>query len=333
MASQKVTFTLDADTVARLRTAAERLHLPYSQVVREAIAEYGARIGRLSEAERSRHARCLRPAAAVGSRQARGRSGRGASRHQGRAPARRPEGGAPMIHLDTCVLVDALTGPRRSAPALRALIEQGERISFSALVLYEWLRGPRRPEELRVQEALFPGSEAALVRAAGGRAGIRAVPAGAPPSRARAGSRPSPRQPSCTTRRSGPSIRATSPTSRACGSSNPGARRPEARCSSAVLLVDRAPAHFAARYLIAPFSMTAFPSTFTVAPDTGSASPKSLAFVPPYAVSSPIPSVTAPAADQTRWPVSVGSVTSGLRPKVDVRRTHPSRRPTPRTGP
>jgi predicted nucleic acid-binding protein len=66
-----------------------------------------------------------------------------------------------MTHLDTCVLVDALTGPRRSAPALRALIEQGERISFSALVLYEWLRGPRSPEELRIQEALFPGSEAA----------------------------------------------------------------------------------------------------------------------------------------------------------------------------
>ena len=65
-----------------------------------------------------------------------------------------------MIHLDTCVLVDALTGPRRSAPALRALIEDGERISFSALVLYEWLRGPRDAEELRVQEALFPGSEA-----------------------------------------------------------------------------------------------------------------------------------------------------------------------------
>ncbi len=66
-----------------------------------------------------------------------------------------------MIHLDTCVLVDALTGPRRSAPALRALFEEGERVSFSTLVLYEWLRGPRRAEELRVQEALFPASEAA----------------------------------------------------------------------------------------------------------------------------------------------------------------------------
>jgi predicted nucleic acid-binding protein len=66
-----------------------------------------------------------------------------------------------VIHLDTCILVDALTGPRRSAPALRALIERGERISFSALVLYEWRRGPRNPEELRVQEALFRGDAAA----------------------------------------------------------------------------------------------------------------------------------------------------------------------------
>ena len=66
-----------------------------------------------------------------------------------------------MIHLDTCVLVDALTGPRRSAPALRARIADGERISFSALVLYEWLRGPRLTEEVRIQDALFPSAHAA----------------------------------------------------------------------------------------------------------------------------------------------------------------------------
>lgn len=52
MASTKLTFSLDADTVTRLRTAAERLRMPQSQVVREAIAEYSAHIGRLSEAER-----------------------------------------------------------------------------------------------------------------------------------------------------------------------------------------------------------------------------------------------------------------------------------------
>jgi len=63
-----------------------------------------------------------------------------------------------VIHLDTCVLVDALTGPRRSAPALRALIEDGERMSVSALVLYEWLCGPRHADEIRVQETLFVAS-------------------------------------------------------------------------------------------------------------------------------------------------------------------------------
>ena len=56
-----------------------------------------------------------------------------------------------MIHLDTSLLVDALTGPRRSAPALRRVIERGERVAVSALVLYEWLRGPRLPGELAFQ--------------------------------------------------------------------------------------------------------------------------------------------------------------------------------------
>jgi len=63
-----------------------------------------------------------------------------------------------VIVLDTSVLVDALCGPRRSAPAVRRAIEQGERILLPSLVLYEWLRGPRRSEELAAQEALFPAS-------------------------------------------------------------------------------------------------------------------------------------------------------------------------------
>jgi len=65
-----------------------------------------------------------------------------------------------MIHLDTSVLIDALTGPRRQAARLRALIEQGQRITFATLVLYEWLRGPRLREELAAQEALFPRQSA-----------------------------------------------------------------------------------------------------------------------------------------------------------------------------
>jgi predicted nucleic acid-binding protein len=61
-----------------------------------------------------------------------------------------------MIHLDTSVLIDAFTGPKRSAPHLRAWIDRRERIQVSTLVLYEWLRGPRLPEEIEIQEALFP---------------------------------------------------------------------------------------------------------------------------------------------------------------------------------
>jgi len=65
-----------------------------------------------------------------------------------------------VIVLDTSVLVDALTGPRRSAPALRRAIEHGERLLLPSLVLYEWLRGPRVTEELAAQEALFPAASA-----------------------------------------------------------------------------------------------------------------------------------------------------------------------------
>jgi len=61
-----------------------------------------------------------------------------------------------MTVLDTSLLIDSLTGPMRSASALRRAIERGERILVPALVLYEWLRGPRLPQELAAQEALFP---------------------------------------------------------------------------------------------------------------------------------------------------------------------------------
>ncbi len=63
-----------------------------------------------------------------------------------------------MILLDTSVLIDSLSGPKRSAPALREAIELGQRIEVPSLVLYEWLRGPRVPEELSAQEALFPSA-------------------------------------------------------------------------------------------------------------------------------------------------------------------------------
>ena len=64
------------------------------------------------------------------------------------------------IHIDTSALVDALTGPRRSLDVLIGLAGEGHRLSVSAIVLYEWLRGPRVRDELSVQEELFPRARA-----------------------------------------------------------------------------------------------------------------------------------------------------------------------------
>ena len=50
----KVTYTLDDGTVDLLRRTAARQRKAQSLVVREAIAEYAARVERLSESERSR---------------------------------------------------------------------------------------------------------------------------------------------------------------------------------------------------------------------------------------------------------------------------------------
>ena len=52
MAGLKMTFSLDATTAAQLARTAARLQTSKSAVVREAIAEYAARAGRMSEAER-----------------------------------------------------------------------------------------------------------------------------------------------------------------------------------------------------------------------------------------------------------------------------------------
>lgn len=60
-----------------------------------------------------------------------------------------------MIHLDSSVLIDALTGPRRSLPALRRIVADGIRLGVSSLVLYEWRRGPRLDEELALEAALL----------------------------------------------------------------------------------------------------------------------------------------------------------------------------------
>src|SRR5436190_21060907 len=54
MATIKMTFTLDQDTVRLIDDGATRLAEPKSQFIREAVADYHSRIGRLSESERQR---------------------------------------------------------------------------------------------------------------------------------------------------------------------------------------------------------------------------------------------------------------------------------------
>lgn len=61
-----------------------------------------------------------------------------------------------MILLDTSVLIDTFTADQRAAPAFRRTLERGERLMMPALVLYEWLRGPRLAEEVALQEELIP---------------------------------------------------------------------------------------------------------------------------------------------------------------------------------
>lgn len=51
---QKMTFTLDEETAARIDRTAARLGIAKSAVVREAVAEYAAGVGRMSESERRR---------------------------------------------------------------------------------------------------------------------------------------------------------------------------------------------------------------------------------------------------------------------------------------
>jgi hypothetical protein len=54
MGAVKVTFTLDEATVKRIEAASQRLALPKSQVVREAVQDYYERLGKMSEQERKR---------------------------------------------------------------------------------------------------------------------------------------------------------------------------------------------------------------------------------------------------------------------------------------
>ncbi|HSH74891.1 MAG TPA: type II toxin-antitoxin system VapC family toxin [Longimicrobiales bacterium] len=65
-----------------------------------------------------------------------------------------------MIALDTSVLVEALGAGGAMRGPFREALAASHRIVIPTLVLYEWLRGPRGPEELAVQEAVLPAAEA-----------------------------------------------------------------------------------------------------------------------------------------------------------------------------
>jgi predicted nucleic acid-binding protein len=64
------------------------------------------------------------------------------------------------VHIDTSALIDALTGSRRSLSRLISIVEAGNPVAISSLVLYEWLRGPRTRAELSAQEELLPAASA-----------------------------------------------------------------------------------------------------------------------------------------------------------------------------
>jgi predicted nucleic acid-binding protein len=60
-----------------------------------------------------------------------------------------------LVHLDTSVHIDPFTGPRRSLPQVVSATSAGHVLSYSALVAYEWLRGPRVESETRAIQRFF----------------------------------------------------------------------------------------------------------------------------------------------------------------------------------
>jgi predicted nucleic acid-binding protein len=71
-----------------------------------------------------------------------------------------------MIHLDTSILIDAFTGTQRSSTSLRAVLAGPHPVNICSIVLFEWLRGPRTPQQIQVQEALFPNADTVPITSA-----------------------------------------------------------------------------------------------------------------------------------------------------------------------
>ena len=64
------------------------------------------------------------------------------------------------IHIDTSFLVHALTGRFIGLDSLEEAVKRGDILRVSTPVVFEWLRGPRTDEELRLQERFTPAAEA-----------------------------------------------------------------------------------------------------------------------------------------------------------------------------
>ncbi len=62
------------------------------------------------------------------------------------------------IHLDTSVLVSALGEAGEVLDRVEVYVRQGERLTCSTLVLYEWARGRRTPHQLAWQKRLLAGT-------------------------------------------------------------------------------------------------------------------------------------------------------------------------------
>jgi predicted nucleic acid-binding protein len=71
-----------------------------------------------------------------------------------------------MILLDTSVLIASLTSPKSLLNVLQETLWLGERLIVPTIVLYEWWRGPRLEQELRMQETVFPTELATVFGAA-----------------------------------------------------------------------------------------------------------------------------------------------------------------------
>lgn len=67
-----------------------------------------------------------------------------------------PALGSVILHLDTSVLIDTLTGPAPMPDPVEAQLRAGHRLCLSSLALFEWRRGPRTDAEHTLRMSLFP---------------------------------------------------------------------------------------------------------------------------------------------------------------------------------